>query len=64
MTQMYLPEDPLFAFDPIFNSVTDGKARVRMISSFDFDNTKADWALCYRFNIVLRGRYATPMETK
>ncbi|MGN6117811.1 MAG: protocatechuate 3,4-dioxygenase subunit beta, partial [Nitrobacter sp.] len=28
------------------------------------ENTKPDWALCYRFNIVLRGRNATPMETK
>jgi protocatechuate 3,4-dioxygenase beta subunit len=23
-----------------------------------------EWALCYRFNIVLRGSGATPMETK
>ena len=64
VTQMYFPGDPLFPFDPIFNSVTDEKARQRMISSFDLENTKPDWALCYRFNIVLRGRNATPMETK
>ena len=31
---------------------------------FDLENTQPDWALCYRFNIVLRGRNATPMETK
>ena len=62
VTQMYFPGDPLFPFDPIFNSVTDEKARNRMISSFDLENTKPDWALCYRFNIVLRGRNATPME--
>ena len=64
VTQMYFPGDPLFPFDPIFNSVTDEKARDRMVSSFDLDSTKPDWALCYRFNIVLRGRNATPMETK
>jgi protocatechuate 3,4-dioxygenase, beta subunit len=64
VTQMYFPGDPLFEFDPIFNSVTDEKARIRMVSSFDMDNTRPDWALCYRFNIVLRGRNATPMETK
>jgi protocatechuate 3,4-dioxygenase beta subunit len=64
VTQMYFPGDPLFPFDPIFNSVTDGKARMRMVSDFDLDNTKPDWALCYRFNIVLRGRNATPMETR
>ena len=60
VTQMYFPGDPLFPFDPIFNSVTDEKARMRMVSSFDLDNTQPDWALCFRFNIVLRGRNATP----
>jgi protocatechuate 3,4-dioxygenase, beta subunit len=64
VTQMYFPGDPLFEFDPIFNSVTDAKARDRMVSAFDLENTKPEWALCYRFNIVLRGRNATPMETK
>jgi protocatechuate 3,4-dioxygenase beta subunit len=64
VTQMYFPGDPLFPFDPIFNSVTDAKARARMVSSFDLENTKPEWALCYRFDIVLRGRNATPMETK
>jgi protocatechuate 3,4-dioxygenase beta subunit len=63
VTQMYFPGDPLFAFDPIFNSVPDEKARARMISSFDLDNTRPEWALCYRFDIVLRGKNATPMET-
>ena len=62
VTQMYFPGDPLFAFDPIFNSVTDEKARMRMVSSFDLENTKTDWALCYRFDIVLRGRNATPLD--
>jgi protocatechuate 3,4-dioxygenase, beta subunit len=62
VTQMYFPGDPLFPFDPIFNSVTDEKARARMISSFDLDNTVPDWALCFRFDIVLRGRNQTPME--
>ena len=32
VTQMYFPGDPLFPFDPIFNSVTDEKARLRMVS--------------------------------
>ena len=50
------PGDPLFPFDPIFNSVTDERARNRMISSFDLENTQPEWALCYRFDIILRGR--------
>ncbi len=62
VTQMYFPNDPLFPFDPIFNSVPDEKARARMVSSFDLENTKPEWALCYRFDIVLRGKKATPME--
>lgn len=62
ITQMYFPADPLLPFDPIFNATGDEKARARQISSFDLDNTVPEWALCYRFDIVLRGRDATPME--
>jgi protocatechuate 3,4-dioxygenase beta subunit len=63
VTQMYFPGDPLFPFDPIFNSVTDARARDRMISSFDLDATIPEWALAFRFDIVLRGRNQTPMES-
>lgn len=62
VTQMYFPGDPLFPFDPIFNSVADEKARVRMISEFDLAATVPEWALAYKFDIVLRGRNQTPME--
>ncbi len=62
VTQMYFPNDPLFPFDLIFNSVTDENARLRMVSSFDLENTVPEWALCYRFDVVLRGRNQTPME--
>ncbi|RAI45497.1 protocatechuate 3,4-dioxygenase subunit beta [Rhodoplanes roseus] len=63
VTQMYFPGDPLFQYDPIFNSVTDENARNRMVSSFDLENTVPEWALAYRFDIVLRGRNQTPMES-
>ncbi len=33
-----------------------------MVSSFDLENTVPEWALCFRFDIVLRGRNQTPME--
>lgn len=62
VTQMYFPDDPLFAQDPIFNSVPDEKARQRMVSAFDLDATRPEWALAYRFDIVLRGDAATPFE--
>jgi protocatechuate 3,4-dioxygenase beta subunit len=33
-----------------------------MICAFDLDETVPEWALAYRFDIVLRGRDATPLE--
>lgn len=62
VTQMYFPGDPLFDFDPIFQSVPDDKARQRMISAFDLETTEPQWATGYRFDIVLRGPEATPFE--
>ncbi len=62
VTQMYFPGDPLFAFDPIFNSVRDEKARQRMISAFDLELTTPEWALGYRWDIVVGGSDATPLE--
>jgi protocatechuate 3,4-dioxygenase beta subunit len=59
VTQMYFPGDPLFGQDPIFNSVRDPRARERLVCSFDLDATEPDWALAYRFDVVLR---ATPFE--
>lgn len=63
VTQMYFPGDPLFFQDPIFNSVPDRDARELMISRFDLEQTVPEWALAYEFDIVLRGRDATPFET-
>ena len=62
VTQMYFPGDPLLAIDPIFNAVPDAAARARLVSVFDLALTQPEWALGYRFDIVLRGLHATPME--
>src|SRR4029077_18274939 len=62
VTQMYFPGDPLFAFDPIFNSVSDAPARARMVCQFDLASTRPEWALGYTFDIVLRGPRATPAD--
>ncbi len=62
VTQMYFPGDPLFPFDPIFQSIPDEKARQRLISKFDLETTQPERALGFRFDIVLRGREATPFE--
>jgi protocatechuate 3,4-dioxygenase beta subunit len=63
ITQMYFPGDPLLALDPIFNSVPDAAARERLVASFDIDVTIPEHALGYRFDFVLRGRIATPMQS-
>jgi protocatechuate 3,4-dioxygenase beta subunit len=62
ITQMYFPGDPLFPLDPIFNAVPDEKARARLVAAFDLAVTRPDWALGFRFDIVLRGRGQTPFE--
>lgn len=62
ITQMYFPGDPLFPLDPIFNSIPDASARERLIARFDLETTRPEWALGYRFDIVLRGRVATLFE--
>ena len=63
VTQMYFPGDPLLRYDPMYNSIPDEKARERLISHFDWERTIPDIALAYRFDMVLRGREETPMET-
>jgi protocatechuate 3,4-dioxygenase beta subunit len=60
VTQMYFPDDPLLPHDPILQSVPGDIARRRLISRLDLEATVPDWALAYRFDIVLRGRVATP----
>jgi protocatechuate 3,4-dioxygenase beta subunit len=56
---MYFPGDPLQDHDPIFQSVRDPSARARLLAELDFRLTQPDWALGYRFDIVLR---RTPFE--
>jgi protocatechuate 3,4-dioxygenase beta subunit len=62
VTQMYFPSDPLFPYDPIFNSIPDPAARPRLISRFDMDLTEPGWALGYTWDIVLRGSGGTAFE--
>ena len=62
VTQMYFPGDPLHPFDPVLNSINDQRARGRLISQFDLDTTEPDYALAFRFDIVLRGPQETPFE--
>jgi protocatechuate 3,4-dioxygenase beta subunit len=62
VTQMYFPGDPLFRYDPIFNSVGEVAGRKRLISRFSIRDSEPDWALAYEFDIYLRGPGATQFE--
>lgn len=61
VTQLYFPDDPLIEIDPIANAVPM-PYRQRMVCRFDIATTKPNWALGYLFDIVLKGRDATPFE--
>src|SRR6185437_9237616 len=63
VTQMYFPDDPLIDIDPIANAVPL-PYRQRMVARFDIGITQPSWALGYRFDIVLRGRQATPLQAE
>jgi protocatechuate 3,4-dioxygenase, beta subunit len=64
VTQMYFPGDPLFEFDPIFNSVRDPRSRALLVAQFEPAATEPFWALAYRWDIVLGrgGAGTTPLE--
>jgi protocatechuate 3,4-dioxygenase beta subunit len=64
ITQMYFPGDPLFDLDPIFQSMTDPKAREALIAAYDHDLTEPEFSAGYRWDIVLTGGHRTPFETE
>lgn len=61
ITQMFFPDDPMLAMDPILESVPEA-ARGRLMAAYDHSVTQPEWALGYRWDIVLRGSQATPFE--
>ncbi|MEU4625917.1 protocatechuate 3,4-dioxygenase subunit beta [Actinoplanes sp. NPDC023801] len=62
VTQMYFPGDPLFPLDPIYQSITDPKARDLLVARYDHDVTTPEWSTGYRWDIVLTGTHRTPLE--
>jgi protocatechuate 3,4-dioxygenase beta subunit len=67
ISQMYFPDDPLQATDPIFGSVRDPRGRARLIAEFlqarvELDGRRS--AIHYRWDIVVRGHRATPIEAQ
>jgi protocatechuate 3,4-dioxygenase beta subunit len=63
VTQMYFPDDPLLALDPILNAVPEG-ARSRLVAMYAHDVTEPHWALGWRWDIVLAGPRATAFEAR
>ncbi|MFD1214447.1 protocatechuate 3,4-dioxygenase subunit beta [Arthrobacter sp. GCM10027362] len=64
ITQMYFPGDPLFPLDPIYQSITDQKARDRLVATYDHSLTTHEWNTGYRWDIVLSGSNRTWMENE
>jgi len=64
VTQMYFPGDPLFALDPIYQSIPDQAARDRLVARYDHELTEPEWALGYRWDIILTGSHATWTEAE
>jgi protocatechuate 3,4-dioxygenase beta subunit len=64
VTQMYFPGDPLHLLDPIMLGIPDEAGRQRLVSSYAHDITQPEWALGYRWDIVLCGSRMTPFETR
>jgi protocatechuate 3,4-dioxygenase beta subunit len=62
VTQMYFPGDPLHARDPILASIPDPAARNRLVAAYDHGVTQPEWALGYRFDVVLGGALGTWFE--
>jgi protocatechuate 3,4-dioxygenase beta subunit len=62
VTQMYFPGDPLFALDPIYQSITDQQARDRLVATYDHDSSEHEWLLGFHWDIVLTGSHATWTE--
>jgi protocatechuate 3,4-dioxygenase, beta subunit len=62
VTQMYFEGDPLFPYDPIFNAVQGEAARESLVAHYDHELTEPEWALGWRWDIVLSGPRATAFE--
>ena len=61
VTQLYFEGDPLIQHDMIYSTAPES-SREAMIAKFDMSATKSEWALAYRFDIVLRGQKNTHIE--
>ena len=54
VTQMYFPDDPLLSLDPIFSAIPNDRRAPADDRAYAHDVTEPEWALGYRWDIVLR----------
>lgn len=64
VTQMYFPGDQLFPLDPIYQSIVDQDARDRLVAEYDHELTSPEWALGYKWDIILTGSKRTWTENE
>ena len=62
ITQMYFEGDPSLPLCPIVGSLPDADAIARLTATLDMGATVPFDARAWRFDIVLRGRRATPFD--
>lgn len=63
VTQMYFEGDPLIPLCPIVNTIRDPQAIASLVAKLDMSAMQPFDLLAYRFDIVLRGRDATYIES-
>ncbi len=64
VTQMYFQGDPLIPLCPIVATIPSREAVDGLVAALDMSNTIPMDAICYKFDIVLRGRRSTMFENR
>lgn len=64
VSQVYFPGDPLFPYDPILQSITDERARARLVATYDHDLSEHERQTGYRWDVVLSGSHATVLDSE
>jgi len=62
ITQMYFEGDPHIALCPIVQAIPSAEAIDRLVARLDMQRTVPMDLRAFKFDIVLRGRMATPFE--
>ena len=64
ISQFYFEGDPLIPLCPIVGTIPSREAVEMLTARLDMENTVPMDTIAYRFDIVLRGRRATPFENR